>query len=193
MKIKVKVVCATNAEPSTLINNHSLREDLYYRIAKGIIRVPSLIELQDSMDEIVASFIIRICDKLDIDRKIKIKPKALKILKKHTWPGNMRELENVLYRAIKKTEANKKEAINPDDIEYLINRGKNDNYDSVSSYEGIKYYELRQNYLTFIHTKTDGNQSKAEELTGISRATIARDWGKYGLQKPQKRPISNPT
>ena len=186
-KINVKVVCATNAEPSTLISNRLLREDLYHRIAKGIVYVPSLRELKDSMDEIVASFIMRICKKLDIERKIIIKPKTLKILKQHNWPGNMRELENVLYRAIKKTEANNEDTINPDNIEYLIRSIKDNDSSKGPDFDGVKYYNLRQNYLTYIHTKTEGNQSKAEELTGISRATIARDWEKYGLFQTRKR------
>ena len=105
-----------------LIKDNVFREDLYHRIAKGIIHVPPLREIKDSFDEIIKSFIIRITKKLEIEKKIEIKPKAIKKLKQYNWPGNMRELENVLYRSIKRMEANNEDYIKDFHIEDLIDK-----------------------------------------------------------------------
>ena len=192
-KIRVKAVCATNAEPSKLIRKGLLRDDLYHRIAKGIVRVPSLIELKGAMDEIVDGFIIRICRKLDIEKSIKIMNKALKKLKQYDWPGNMRELENVLYRAIKKIEAENKDTIYPNEIEFLNIQTGDKDLSQHTNFERMKYDDLRKKYLTYAHNKTSGNQSRAEELTGISRTTIGREWKKYGLYNARKTDIRNPS
>jgi transcriptional regulator with PAS, ATPase and Fis domain len=186
-KIDVKVVGAINDDPKILLRDGVFREDLYHRIAKGIIYVPPLRELKDGFNEIIKNFIDRIGKKLGITKKIKINQKAIKSLKAHNWPGNMRELENVLYRAIKRIEVSGEDTINLIHIENLINIKTHDITSQKIDFSKMKYDELRKEYLSYIYSATNGNQSKAEELSGISRATIARDWEKYGLYQTRKR------
>jgi DNA-binding NtrC family response regulator len=185
--IDVKIICATNALPSTLIQEGLFREDLYHRIAKGIIYVPPLRDMKESFEEIVESFTLRVTKKLNIEKRIVIKPKAMTKLKQYNWPGNMRELENVVYRTVKRMVANGDTIIKHSHIEELIGSSQVQSDTHKRGYSGVKYQELRKEYLSYFHSITDGNQSKAEELTGISRATIGRDWEKYGLHQPRKR------
>ena len=108
-KFHVKLICAGNADFTELIAKRKFREDLYYRIEKGTVRVPSLRELKSSFEEIVTSRIDKIREKIGLENKIEISKDAMRKLKAYDWPGNMRQLENVLYRSLKQMQVENSE------------------------------------------------------------------------------------
>lgn len=185
----VRVICGTNAEPLQLVRDGTLREDLYFRVAKGIVRVPPLRDLTESFEEIVDYFIYTICKDLypKKDMKLKLKGKVIKKLKQYNWPGNLRELENVLYRALKRMEISNDNILKPSHIEDLVNREAKKDDNAKRDYGNIKYEDLLKEYLTYIHTISKGKPVKAKELTGISYSTIKRHWEEYELYHPKKR------
>ncbi len=179
-KTDVKVICATNSDPMELIKNNNFREDLYFRIAKGIIRVPALRDLSDSFDGIVDSFIEKQYSKNKLRKKIEVKGTAIKKLKEYNWPGNFRELENVLYRGLKRMEISNENILKPSHIEELINTAGEKKHSNKRDYSDINYKDLRKEYLLYYHERTNGNVQKTVNNTGLSRSTIERKWKEYG-------------
>lgn len=186
-KTDVRVICAVNDDPIQLIKDGKFREDLYYRIAKGVINVPPLRELKDSFETIAYSFIMQICKAQKLEINIELKTQALNKLRQYDWPGNFRELENVLYRAVKRMKTNGDSFLKPSHIEDLLNRDISKQNGVKRDYSDIKYDALREEYLEYIRKKTNGKALQAEKLTGISRKTITRDWKKYDLKQSRKR------
>ena len=99
ISINVRVIAATNKDLREEINNKKFREDLLHRISVIPIKVPTLKERESDIPILIDHFITKICQEYGI--KIKnIDSDAITILKNHSWPGNIRELRNVIERLI---------------------------------------------------------------------------------------------
>ncbi|MGN0712705.1 MAG: sigma-54 interaction domain-containing protein [Anaerovoracaceae bacterium] len=94
----VRIIAATNKNLQDLVSRRLFREDLFYRINVFPIEVPPLRQRLDSLPTIVTDLLPEICTRLDI-RQLIISPTALDKMKQYHWPGNIRELENVLEKA----------------------------------------------------------------------------------------------
>ncbi len=94
----VRLVAATNRDLKSLIKEKRFREDLYYRINVFSIEIPPLRERVGSIYSIVADLLPDICSRLEIEPLL-LSAQALDKLKHYSWPGNIRELENVLEKA----------------------------------------------------------------------------------------------
>ncbi|MBN2532358.1 MAG: sigma-54-dependent Fis family transcriptional regulator [Spirochaetales bacterium] len=98
-KIDFRLITATNKNIENCINEGSFREDLYYRINRFPIKIPPLRNRKDDIEELTRFFLKKISMELNIPI-MNIDPGAIQILKEYSWPGNIRELENVLFQAI---------------------------------------------------------------------------------------------
>jgi two-component system nitrogen regulation response regulator GlnG len=105
IKTDVRIVAATNKDLVSLIEKGLFREDLYYRLSVVPIRLPPLRERLGDIPDLVRHF-LSIAEKEGLPRKV-IDQSALERMKRHDWPGNIRELENLVRRLA---------ALNPDDI-----------------------------------------------------------------------------
>lgn len=97
--VDVRIIAATNRDLKELVEQKCFREDLYYRLNVFEIRVPSLLERRDDMPLLIQHFV----QKYAVEMKkevLGIEPEALKLLLNHHWKGEVRELENVIERAI---------------------------------------------------------------------------------------------
>jgi len=108
IKVNVRIVAATNKDLQKAIEEGQFREDLYHRLAVIIIPVPSLNERIEDIPLLVDHFITQICDEYGIAKK-SIDPKAIALLQKVKWGGNIRELRNVVERLIILSDKNIKE------------------------------------------------------------------------------------
>ena len=111
-KTNVRVVAATNLDMPRAISEGRFREDLYYRLNTVEIKVPALRERKEDIPELVQYFLEQICSEQGIKAKT-FTPEALQTLHQRTWPGNIRELRNVVERLIILTG----EAITKTDVE----------------------------------------------------------------------------
>lgn len=93
LKVDVRVVAATNADLKQLISRQQFREDLYYRLAVFPLHLPSLRDRMSDLEELAVEFAARFSPRSFLSRD------ALQILAQHSWPGNIRELRNVIERA----------------------------------------------------------------------------------------------
>lgn len=97
--VDVRVIAATNKHLLDEINNKNFREDLYYRLSAIIIHVPPLRERAEDIPLLIDHFITQICETENMP-KCEIEPAAVEELKKLPWPGNIRELRNVVERLV---------------------------------------------------------------------------------------------
>ena len=94
----MRIIAATNKKLEELVEKRLFREDLYYRIAVFPVELPPLRERMGSISSIVSDLLPEICSRLGI-RQLICSSGAMKKIRSYTWPGNIRELENVLEKA----------------------------------------------------------------------------------------------
>ena len=97
IEVDVRVVAATNKDLAKEIEKGTFREDLYHRLSVIVIRVPSLDERCDDIPQLIEFFKAR---HTDGSRPRSFSPEAVELLKKKHWPGNIRELDNVVDRLL---------------------------------------------------------------------------------------------
>ncbi|MCI2229648.1 sigma-54 dependent transcriptional regulator [Polaribacter sp. MSW13] len=162
-KIDVRVIAATNVDVKDLIKKERFREDLYYRLTVVQIEVPSLLERLSDIPLLVDKFLLKYGIEYK-DRFLKITPEAIDILKKYHWPGNIRELENVIQRAIIMCDKFVDVEHLPEHIKYQINFPKTDKLLSLKEFEKA--------YLLKVLHATNNNKTKAAEILQIDRKTL---------------------
>ena len=99
LKVDIRVIAATNKDLKSAIKSGSFREDLYYRLSVIPISLPPLRDRKEDIILLAKHFVNRDCTKLG-KRIDTISPKTIEVLQAYSWPGNIRELENVIERAV---------------------------------------------------------------------------------------------
>lgn len=162
-KIDVRVIAATNIDLQELIIKRKFREDLYYRLTVVQIEVPKLSERISDIPLLVEKFLFKYGIEYK-DRFIKISQEAIEVLKRYHWPGNIRELENVIQRAVIMCDKSVEIVHLPDYVKYQIDFPKNQ--------ELISLKELEKNYIIKVLAATNNNKTKAAEILKIDRKTL---------------------
>jgi two-component system response regulator AtoC len=99
-KINVRIVAATNKDLKEMVEEGTFREDLYFRLNVFHIPLPPLEQRKEDLPELIKHFIRKECQKVGISDSIVMQPEALQALLAYNWPGNIRELQNIIARAI---------------------------------------------------------------------------------------------
>jgi DNA-binding NtrC family response regulator len=167
-----RVICATNRDLKKMVENGTFREDLFYRLNVVNINIPPLRERVEDIPLLVSYFIRKYCTAMSRDL-ISIEPAALKRLEEFEFPGNVRELENMIERAI--VIGNGKEIRLKD-----LPMGKDVIYSSVESLD-----DLEKKYIQQILAKYDWNISRSAKALKVDRVTLYNKIRKYDL-KPTK-------
>ena len=172
MKTRCRIIAATNADLFEQVKQGLFREDLFFRLSVITINLPLLKDRKEDIPLLCYFFLKKLREKTGKDiRGITMAAKHL--LLSYDWPGNIRELENVLERAGLITTAN---FIRLQDLpKYLaVNAGKDGPADlSLSSQE--------KDHIQRVLITSGGNRTKAASLLGISRRALFRKMKKYGL------------
>jgi len=176
IKVNLRIISATNKNLKTEIQNEKFREDLYYRINVIQILVPPLRERKEDIRALCQHFMEKYCKQ--IGKKIQtIEKKCIDYLEKYHWPGNIRELENVIERAIILEDSDKLTAESLP--EELVHFSPDLQHISLDNRFSIDQYV--QNFI-----KTYGNEYKESELAkmlGVSRKTLWEKRKKLGIRK----------
>ena len=162
-KVDVRVVAATNIDLRELIKKGKFREDLYYRLTVVQIDVPTLAERISDIPLLVEKFLFKYGVEYK-DRFLKISPEAIEILQRYHWPGNIRELENVIQRAIIMCDKSVETEHLPEYVKYQIDFSKTE--------ELISLKEFEKNYIIKVLAATGNNKTKAAEILQIDRKTL---------------------
>lgn len=169
--VDVRILSATHRDLSKLVKLEQFREDLFYRLNVIELYLPPLRErLKDDLPDLVA----KILKKVSHQQQPCISEKAIKALKRYTFPGNVRELENILERAITLCENNNIEA---DDLQLpnkkapLMRKSKKASLDPLLN-------DVEKETILKALEKTNGNKTQAAQLLGISFGAL-----RYRLSK----------
>jgi DNA-binding NtrC family response regulator len=178
--IDTRIIAATNRNLDEEIKKGNFRPDFYYRIGVMQIEVPPLRKRREDIPLLADYFIKYYSAK--VNRTISgIEPAFLKKLCDYTYPGNVRELKNIVERAIILTEGTILKASSlPKELSVSNNVGQIS--DNVSSTEVVSLEELEKRHIKRVLEFTKGNKTKAAELLGIGSATLYRKLQAYGLE-----------
>lgn len=161
-KLNVRVIAATNSNLEELIHNRHFREDLYYRLTVVSIVVPPLRDRQSDIPLLVERFLRKYGIEYR-DRLVDISPEALRILERYSWPGNIRELENVIQRAVIMCDGRIEVKHLPEQLKYKID----------FSETGTKTLrQVEREHIVKVLASTGNNKTKAAEILGIDRKTL---------------------
>ncbi|MHA7112322.1 sigma-54-dependent transcriptional regulator [Sunxiuqinia elliptica] len=170
IKSDFRVICATNRDLKTMVDNGVFREDLYYRLNVVNIKVPPLRERIDDIPLLVNYFIKKYCSTMN-RALMAIEPAALKRLEEFPFPGNIRELENMIERAI------------------VIGNGKKitlkdlpiDRPEANPSFESLN--DLEKHHILQILNKYNWNISASAKALKVDRVTLYNKIKKYQLKQ----------
>lgn len=167
-----RVICATNRDLKTMVKSGTFREDLFYRLNVVNIAIPPLRERVDDIPMLVNHFIRKYCTSMSRDL-ITIEPAALKQLEKFEFPGNVRELENMIERAI--VIGNGKEIRLKD-----LPLGREVRDSTVESLE-----ELEKKHIEQILDKYGWNVSRSARALSVDRVTLYNKIRRYNLKQKE--------
>ena len=106
LKVDVRIISATNKDINNDINDGCFRRDLYYRLQNEELHLPPLRQRQEDMEELAEAIILKACRKDNIvSHSVTLSANVIKQMKKYAWPGNIRELANLLEKAVRRTSS----------------------------------------------------------------------------------------
>ena len=161
-KMDLRIITATNSNLKEMIKAKTFREDLYYRLTVVEIDVPPLRERSEDIPLLVDKFLFKYGIEYK-DRFVKIDPEALTILERYTWPGNIRELENILQRAIILSDNIVTTEALPASLKYNINFTEDD---------FVSLKDMEKQYILKVLRACKNNKTKASEILKINRKTL---------------------
>ncbi|MGI6748815.1 MAG: sigma-54-dependent Fis family transcriptional regulator [Anaerovoracaceae bacterium] len=161
--IDVRVIAASNRDLIKEVNEGRFRKDLFYRLFVLHIRIPPLREREGDAEFLARHFLNKF--NLDFNMNAYFTEEAIKIIRDYEWPGNVREVQNVVQQAILLSRGN---AIKAEHISINHPRKYNDLH-KVATLENMEYHSIKETL-----NQCEGNVTKAAEILGISRATLYR-------------------
>ncbi len=171
--VDVRIICATHQNLEAMITAGSFREDLYYRLAEIVVRIPSLSERQGDAELLAHHFLSKFAR--EHRRQIKgFTPAALAKIADWPWPGNVRELENRIKRAVIMAEGSR---LTPDDLDL----GSGDEESTSLNLKRVREIAERRAIEQAI-ARSEGNISLTAKLLGISRPTLYYMLKDHGLE-----------
>jgi DNA-binding NtrC family response regulator len=178
-KVNIRIVTATNRDLKELVKSGKFRQDLYHRLNRVEIHLPPLRERPEDISLLIRHMLNAISKKMDkpvygVSRDVQ------KLFQKYDWPGNIRELENVLERAAILT---KKTFIDLVDLpKDLLNFSESKLKMPFFSKENLATLdEMEKEYITFLLKKTENNLRKTAIVLDISRTTLYNKLKRYDI------------
>jgi transcriptional regulator with PAS, ATPase and Fis domain len=187
VKVDVRLIAASNRDVAKAVADGLLREDLYYRLNVIPIHLPPLRERRDDIPLLAAHFVRKIS--AELGKSVKgVSPDALAILENYRWPGNIRELENVIERALVlgSVDMLDADALPPDlrrprDADATPVEIPEDGLDLEATLD-----QIERRYIQMALARTGGVQTRAAELLRVSFRQL-----RYKLQKYASRSTSS--
>ncbi|HSE97723.1 MAG TPA: sigma-54 dependent transcriptional regulator [Blastocatellia bacterium] len=184
IKVDVRVIAATNRDLESMVKDGRFREDLYYRLNIIPITIPPLRNRRDDIPPLVDYFVSK--HSVAAQRHIRgLTASARNLIMNYSWPGNVRQLESAIERAILLCEG---DHIDAEDLPYEIRQEGSPaaalNFKLPP--EGISFEELEQSLITQAMEQTGWNITRAAKLLGLSFRTLQYRLEKFGIKKPAR-------
>lgn len=172
--IDIRLICATNMPLYQMVNEGMFRQDLLYRINTVEVHVPPLRERHEDIAPLVDYFLEIYAKKYKMPAK-RVNASTLKRLEKHNWPGNIRELQHAVERAVIMGESN---ILQPSD--FFLSPIEDNASDTIST-NNMNLEETEKMLIRKVIDKHGGNISKAAKELGLTRASLYRRIEKYDI------------
>ena len=172
-RVNIRIIAATNRNLKKEIERGLFREDLYYRLNVFSIQLPPLRDRTEDIPVLAEHFISVIASRENKNRP-EINKEALRLLTRYSWPGNIRELRNVMERAVILSDEN---SIGPDQLPYEIQK------EDTQAADALSLSRVEKNHIEKVLQYTGGNKTKTAELLGIGLTTLYRKMEEYGIAK----------
>ena len=172
--IDIRLICATNMPIYEMVNDNAFRQDLLYRINTVEIHLPALRERIEDIKVLSDHFVDMYCRKYRKASK-SISASTLKKFEKYKWPGNIRELQHAIERAVIMSDKN---TLMSEDFFFLSQTG---DVSDEQLHESLDLDEVEKSTIRKAINKHNGNISKAAKELGLTRASLYRRLEKHGL------------
>jgi len=173
-KINVRIIAATNQDLGKMVERGDFREDLYFRLNVFHVPIPSLDERKEDLPLLIRHFIRRESAKMGLAADIEVHPEAMQCLLAHDWPGNVREVQNVVARALILAENG---SIQVSDLPQNIVRLYDETVEAPEGLEDTLKQQLRNYELALIRSAIDeahGDRKLAAKRLGIGVSSLYR-------------------
>ena len=174
-KVDIRVVSATNADLQKMVQEHTFREDLFYRINLITVHLPALRERREDIPLLVRHFADRQCQANGLP-KVDFTPEAMDYLKGLPYPGNIRELKNLVERTLL---VSGKETLDVDDFKTQNTQPKETT--TLKGMEGLTLEETERQRILQALEQYDNNLSQVASVLGVSRPSLYRRLEKYNI------------
>jgi transcriptional regulator with PAS, ATPase and Fis domain len=185
IKIDVRVVAATNRDLRAMVSDGRFRDDLYYRINVLSIDVPPLRERREDIPVLINFFLKK--HTRNTSRLIRgLTPEARKVMLDYAWPGNVRQLESAIERAILLAEA---DYITVEDLPLEARQETRPVAEGAGfklPAEGVNFEDVERNLILQAMERTDYNITKAAKLLGLTFRTLQYRLEKFGIKRPER-------
>ena len=180
IKVDVRIIAATNRELEDEVRKGTFREDLFYRLNVVPLHLPPLRERREDIPLLIEHFIATFSTEYKVEPK-KVGPEALEQLVRYPWPGNIRELQNVIERMFALSRSNE---ITLADLPGPIAgfEEKPLNFQELAELPTLE--DMEKSLITAALRKSHGNKNEAARLLAIDRQRLYRKIEKYGLEHP---------
>ncbi len=178
LKTDVRVIVATNKDLERLVKEGKFREDLYYRINVVSIPIPHLREREEDISLLAEHFVAKYSEEYSKKPTLTISDEVLDILLEYSWPGNIRQLENVIRMAVLMTNSN---VIHPEHLPEML-RPK-EKFESPDVSVGMTLEDMEKQLILKTLQQTNYNVTKSAKMLGISRRTLQNKMKKYEMKK----------
>ena len=186
-KVDVRVIAATNRDVQDLIAQKQFREDLYYRLAMVELRTPALADRREDLPLLEKFLLDRFATQFNKDIR-GLTRRAQIVLARHSWPGNIRELENVLGHACMMAIS---DTIDVEDLPASLRHaertagaaaGNSHEPEQPDRHRGVSFDDHEKGLLADALERASGNQSEAARMLRISRDRLRYKMAKYNLR-----------
>jgi two-component system response regulator AtoC len=177
VRVDVRVIAATNRDLEEAVKQGKFREDLYYRLNVLPIALPPLRDHPSDIPLLVTYYVDRF--NREFKKRVRgVSPEAMERLQRHSWPGNIRELRNVVERAVLLAE---RDILTPEQFPMFVARPAASGFELPPG--GVNLEELERDLVVQALARAGGNQTRAAALLGLNRDQIRYRIEKFGLSR----------
>ncbi|MER3431330.1 MAG: DNA-binding response regulator [Blastocatellia bacterium] len=184
--VDVRVIAATNRDLLKMTEEKRFREDLYYRLNVLSVEIPPLRERRSDIPVLTDYFLKK--HTRGTDRTIKLSSEAKKIIENYHYPGNVRQLESAIERAILLCE---NDVITPDDLPPEMTDSERRSFAQANERfvlppEGVNFEDVERSLILQAMQRTDNNITKAAKLLGLTFRTLQYRLEKFGIKRDEE-------
>jgi DNA-binding NtrC family response regulator len=184
--VDVRLVSATNKDLEAMIKEGTFRQDLYFRIKGTMVHLPALRDRREDIPRIVRHAVSKFSHEMNPGAPIpEISDAAMLRLTTFDWPGNVRQLLNVVQNMVVMSSGSGTKVIGtehvPDEVRESESIGSSDSY-SIGSLAGSSLEQLERQAIRETLKLTGGNREQAAKMLGIGERTLYRKLNEYGLR-----------